>query len=66
MPEKPRFRCPNCGGAGRMSDGSITIYADPKRTWDSIRPATKCWVCDGSGYVYCTPAVPAGAGEKRE
>ena len=47
----PGFRCPHCGGIGRMADGSMSIGPDEIR----IQAATQCGVCMGKGRVRCVP-----------
>src|SRR5579863_2767213 len=47
----PGFRCPHCGGLGRMADGSFSIGPDEVR----IKAATQCGVCMGKGRVRCVP-----------
>jgi hypothetical protein len=47
----PGFRCPHCGGLGRMADGGFDITPTEVR----IKAATQCGVCMGKGRVRCVP-----------
>jgi DnaJ-class molecular chaperone len=47
------FPCPNCGGSGNMTDGSISI--NPGNEPPEYTLPTKCHVCRGKGKVLVYP-----------
>jgi hypothetical protein len=51
IPHKPGFRCPNCGGLGRMQDGRLSIGPEEIR----VKLGTVCGVCRGLGRVRVLP-----------
>lgn len=47
----PGWRCPHCGGSGRLPDGSCSVGPTVIR----VRPASICYVCKGKGRVMILP-----------